>query len=741
MGVDNGIIEVAPKRQLWHLRQTRIRYIDENLPYKMVYFADYDFSELKVILSIYRSGAGEHKSYNDCIIMADTESSKKVSPEDEPTSNHVVAWSIAIRVYHRNLVCIWGIKPSDMAKTFRNIIDNLEGQNTCVYFHNLPWDWVYLRKFIFKEFGVPCKQLNVKPLYPIYIEFSCGLILRDSLILSQCSLEKWAENMDVEHKKAVGKWDYDKIRDQLTVHYTEDELLYIANDVLAGVECIDKLMTKLHKKIYSIPWTATGIVRDDLRKIGKQFKAHDHFKKCLLSWSLQQIFELVFHGGFCHGDRHFYNMVITSSMFGGLTIDGYDFASSYGAQLCMQKFPCESFHQTDDCRMRDILECSDTHCYVFLLTLYKVELVSKAIPMPALQQSKCIRCANPVVDNGRIIQADFVQIWLTNIDLQVIASMYTAVHDMCTQVYTARIDYLPRWQTDYTYNRFVDKTQLKPIEGQPFDKANYTIAKSKVATIYGLHVQKPCKEDIVEEYEYNEDMPLYHIDDESLDREQKYIAYGKNRNHILNYQIGVFVTAYAFRALFELGSCIDYQGKTLPDGIKGQWFYSDTDSCYGVGWDKEKVAAFNQRVKDKLTERGYGAVMHGGREYWLGIAEHNPKEDEYTEFKYVGAKRYCGRGAYDGELHLTVAGVPKKGVACLNNNINNFTDGFIFDGKVTGKKMHKHFIVPEIFIDERGNETGDSIDLSPCDYKLSSQYDPDWDPFMEEVNMQTYEEI
>ena len=42
----------------------------------------------------------------------------------------------------------------------------------------------------------------------------------------------------------------------------------------------------------------------------------------------------------------------------------------------------------------------------------------------------------------------------------------------------------------------------------------------------------------------------------------------------------------------------------------------------------------------------------------------------------------------------------------------------MFSGEQSGKKMHTYMIVDDIFIDENGNETGDSVDLSPCDYKL-----------------------
>ena len=52
----------------------------------------------------------------------------------------------------------------------------------------------------------------------LFIEFDNGVILRDSLILAQRKLEKWCIDLDVEHKKAVGLWDYNK-------HYTQKKKL------------------------------------------------------------------------------------------------------------------------------------------------------------------------------------------------------------------------------------------------------------------------------------------------------------------------------------------------------------------------------------------------------------------------------------------------------------------------------------------------------------------------------------
>lgn len=684
------------------LEEIRRKYFN-SIGYKMQFWKDYNYHNLSNILYSKRTGKGSHKLYNDCIMMLDTETSKKDA--SIIGQNHIVTWCLSIRAFHMNIVTLWGYKPSECIECIKKIHEALPGDLSYIYVHNLSYDWIFLRKFFLQEFEQPVKQLNTKSLYPIYIEFPCGVVLRDSLILAQRKLEKWAKDMDVEHQKAVGFWDYDKIRNQGD-YLSPEELKYIENDTLAGVECIDATMQLLNKRIYSIPWTATGIPREEVRKRGKMYQAHEKFLKMAPEWEIQLILERVFHGGYTHGNRHIYNQKITG------IISCYDFASSYPFVMLSERYASEKFTPMENRSINAILEDAENNAYFFKLILIGVELKDYYYPMPALQFSKCVKCINPVLDNGRILTADYVEIWLTEIDLQVIAKQYKYQKHLCTNVYAAHKDYLPRWFTDYIFELFKDKTKLKG--GDP---VLYALRKATLNSVYGMTVQKPVKDTIAENYDTGE----YEV--QEVNPEAEYAKYIKRFTSVLNYQTGVWVTTYAFRNLFDLGSCCE------------TWLYSDTDSCYGQGWNKKKLDAYNNRCKEKLLKNGYGAVEHNGREYWLGVAEH---DGDYTEFKVIGAKRYCGRSAEDGKLHITVAGVPKNGAECLDDNIDNFRTGFIFPGTRTGKKTHTHFYVDDIYIDENGNETGDSIDLSPCDYLLGGVVDYN-KIFTEEVEIQIYE--
>lgn len=668
----------------------------EKVDYKMVRFDKVDYSIFKLVVYRIQRGYKKGQSYNDCWLAIDTETSKKENrPADgTPWENHICAWTISLRAFHKNLITIYGSRPSDMINTIANIHNALKGEITYFYCHNLPYDYQFLRKFLFRKFGFPISQLNIKPHYMINVQFGNGIILKDSLTLAQVKLETWADDLDVEHKKAVGAWDYAKIRNQDNGdQFSEDELLYIENDTLALAECLDKLGTKLQKDPYTMAYTATGIIRNEIRAIGKDNRAKDLYNRCKLSFDQYIKMTHIFHGGFTHSNRDIVNFVMPYA-------ECYDFTSSYPYCMLSEKFPMTGFTPISNCHIDNILNNSDKYAFMFKLVMINVRLRDPNHPMPALQSSKCVSLTNPVIDNGRVLCADYAEIYTNEIDGAVLKDLYCWDHHICCEVEVAGKGYLPRWFTDYIFELFKNKTELKAAWVGGID---YTLAKTKINSCYGMTVQKFVRDIIEELYEENE----FKLKD--IDPEKEYNKYSNSYNTILLYQWGCWVTSYAFRNLFELGKC-----------ISGTWLYSDTDSCYASEWDYAKLYEYNDKCKMKLRANGYGPVTIDGREYWLGVAVSEGKKDQYTEFVTLGAKRYCGRSAKDGELHITVSGVPKAGAKSLNNDIKNFHEGFIFDGKTSGKLLHNYFYVDDIYIDEFGNECGDSIDLGYCDYTLDS---------------------
>ena len=711
--------------KLYKIAAIRSSYIKKHHRYRMMIWDKFDYSILTRNIMYYKKkGKFQKGTWNDVIIAADTETSKSHEISKDPLPNHVCAWTISIRAYNTNIVTLYGNKPSDMITCIEMIHNALPGDETYFFWHNMPYDWTFTRLFFMEKFGAPKKQLNTKPHYPIMLGFDNRIILKDSLILSQCKLEKWAKDLNVHHQKAVGSWDYDLIRDQ-DHKFTRAELKYIENDTLALVECLDAFCTSLHKNINTIVYTATGIVREEVRERAKNHNGHRDFERQALSFEQFVKFSKLYHGGYSHGNRYYISDFLADAI-----TRCRDFCSSYPFCLCAFRYPCSKFVPLDKTVDPEyILRNNDRYAFIFKISFVNIKLKDRYFPMPALQASKCEQSINMRIDNGRILHAGYVNLYICDVDLEVLADQYEWESCQCTEVEYAKKDYLPRWFTDYVYELFAEKCERKPTKDS--DPVAYALAKMRVNSVYGLTVQKPVRENFIEvteagEYKINKegDTAFYqsgeYRQDFDQDMNKEYEKYLKNPNSVLSYTIGTYCTAYAFRNLFELGKCVNcYYNDEGKLAYPPHWYYSDTDSCYSDDWNEDKIAEYNEHCKELLRENGYGAVKVCNKEYWLGVAE---PDSEYEEFCVLGSKRYAGRGADDHELHITVAGVPKKtGAKCLKDDLTNFCRGFIFDGETTGKLTHFYIFSDKgIYIDEFGNEIGDSIDLQPCDYELDA---------------------
>ncbi len=671
-------------------------------PYQMIFWADFDFSHLRDLIMVKHRGGRKNITFNDIIIMADTETSKKPLKKQD---NHIVAWSISFRAYHENIATLWGQDPWDFCSMLQKLRDALDGDDIYVYFHNLGYDWQFLKKFLLAKFGTPKNQLNLRPYAPLFVKFENGIMLKDSLVLAARSLDRWGKDLKIEHQKALGKWDYNKYRNQSDV-LTDDELLYIENDVRGGVECIDATCQLLKKNISSIPYTSTGIVRDITRKNGKKHKAHEMYEKLSPTWRIQQIMEIVFHGGYTHSNRYCTVGGVNRGIYPAVC---YDFSSSYPYCMLAFKYPMEEFFAIER-TYNDFSFVHKNEDYAFLChcTFTNIRLKDPRFPMPMLSMYKAIGTYDPINDNGRAVSIKLCEYYLNEIDIKLIEEYYEWDALLVDGVYIAFKDYLPRWFTDQIYDGYKKKSELKGV-----DDVLYSLEKSKFNAYFGMCVQKPVAVQIDEDYSTGEYKT--NID---FDYAAEYEKHVKNRNSFLPYQWGAWVTSYAQANLFELGKCVNYE----KGGI---WLYSDTDSVYGTEFNEERIKKYNDGCIKRLKDRGYDPVVVNGKTFNLGIAEY---DGEYMQFKTLHSKCYCDRPliaggdgfVMGGDLMITVAGVPKKtGAKCLKNNIEAFKPGFVFDGITTGKLGHTHIHVDDIYTDHNGNVTGDSIDLKPCDYILS----------------------
>lgn len=673
-------------------------------------FKDYDYMRLFDGDFIRKSNAGHYQSFYEKIITIDTET--YVSETED--IGWITDWTITIE----NDCCLYGNHVSDLLDTIDRICDTLHGDKEHTvrfYIHNLSYDYMFIRNHLIEKFGEPDRKLAVKTHRYVFLQWqSFGLEIRDSAILTQRTLERLCKDMGTL-EKATGTWDYKKKRTPDSGRSAK-EIAYVCTDTICLCKALRLYITQRNCTVANVPLTNTGFIRNQARsRSRKDKKWHKKFISMQLSLEQYNLLTECYHGGYTHANRYYVNRLITES------VECYDFTSSYPARIVYEMFPMTNFVETS-LKLQDILDLKDDYAFAGYIRLKNVRL-KKDCPMPSMAFHKAKVCIFPDaetqskksamernLDNGKILNADLVIYPFTDPDLQAILDSYDFEWADVASVMRAKKDYLPEWLINYVIELFMHKTTLKHS-----DPVLYMLSKGELNGIYGMMVQKMIQDIFEENFETGEWTNTL-TEEHYTELLEKFY---KSKNSFLPYQWGVWVTAYAQAELFKLGKCCS------------EWIYSDTDSVKGFGWNKSKLSEYNDKIRKKSEERNLGTVVFNGEYYTIGIAEF---DGVYTEFKTMGSKRYCYRE--NGMLKQTVAGVPKDGVFCLDNDINNFQRGMVYRNAETFRrnfkkenpdaeihwKLRTEYLynqgINKIVVDETEIEYGCAIRLTDTEYEL-----------------------
>lgn len=576
-------------------------------------------------------GTKKRVYYRKTVCAFDIETS--IIVHDDELHSIMYLWQFAITdtAHKRNIVYMgrtWETFNIIVSAINDSCIDN---DYVVVYVHNLSYEMQFLSGvYDFTNENVFCVKPH-KILKSVYghIEFRC------SMLHSNMSLEKWTQNLKVDHAKLSGeKFDYSITRYPWTP-LTDYEISYGCNDVLGIIESIDTELTRDNDTLYSIPLTSTGYVRRNVKEAMKAI-AHQLVQVQLeLKMDVYILLKECFRGGDTHANRYFTNRILHN-------VHGYDRSSSYPDTILNNPFPMTQFRRNSFIKtMDDIIEDLEVReraciCRIAIYNYYQEDYYNG---FPYLSYSKCRHVINPVLDNGRILSADYLETSVTDIDLRII------IKEMGADGFIVPIDYysakyyqLPEQLKEEVRKYYKGKTELKGIESE---KYYYDKSKNLLNAIYGLMVQDACKQSILfDDCEYNDDnIPL----EELLKR--------YNKKSFLAYQWGCYITAYARLAL----------RKAL--WLVGRWaVYCDTDSVKFLG--SADFTKLNEEYKQaSISNRAY-ATDKKGITHYMGVYEY---EGTYDRFATLGAKKYAYE--IDGELHITIAGVNKaKGAVELAEN-------------------------------------------------------------------------
>lgn len=536
-------------------------------------------------------------------------------------------------------------------RDFLNVMNDLDKNvQYIIWVHNLSYEFQFLSN-IFTWLSVFARSPH-KPMRAIPKEFP-NVEFRCSYYLTRLSLEAWGNQIGLQ--KAVGNLDYEKLRTPYT-ELTEKELFYCEQDCLV-VEAGIKEYVKKYGKQRLIPLTQTGTVRLEVKN--RTTKNPEYVKKLkkLVPKNAEEYKRLqdIFAGGYTHANRLYAGMVVDD------IIEHYDFASSYPTVMIAEKYPMSAWAYVG----KKIPPTDRFENYAYIMHIKFGQLNSISFNT-YIQASKVVG-KGMIFDNGRIIKAEELSMFMTEQDFITISNNYEWDSIECLACYQSKKDYLPKELTEYILELYANKTELKDIAEK---EDLYLQSKQYINSMFGMCVTAIVQADVEL---VNDNWIVKQLTKEVVEhRLEKLRSFNpREKRYFLSYSWGCWVTAYARRNLWK---CIE---KNDIDVI-----YCDTDSIFVRG--RKDFTWYNEEVTEKLRKAceimklDYNKTKPKtvkGKEKPLGIFT---KEDDCIEFITLGAKRYVERRE-NGKLYLTVSGINKQAVELLEDNIENFKDGFNFD--------------------------------------------------------------
>ena len=512
-----------------------------------------------------------------------------------------------------------------------------------IWVHNLAYEFQFLSG-IYQFKNEECFFRDIRK--PIYCRMFDCLEFRCSYIQTNMSLSHLTKQLKVEEKLSGQKYDYNKIRYPWT-SLSDYEIEYCTRDVKSLVECMRVKMVNDGDNLQTIPLTSTGYVRRDCREALKPL--YLDIKEMLPGVDQYKLLRKAFRGGNTHANRKYSGKILSN-------VYSYDMSSCYPAQQLTKPFPMTPFKWIDDrLTFERIKRFLGLGYAVVGLYQFKGLRLKHRVPIPYLSLART-EAYGFRLDNGRILEANYVEVALTEVDLKIVLKQYTFDEVAVMTAMVAQKHYLPQEYRDVIIRYYENKTKLKGVT-DPEQLYLYQKSKEKLNGIYGMSAQDPIHAEIL----YNKGE--YARSDYNTGDAERVLKKAK-----FPYQWGVYTTAYARAALQE---AIDIAGD--------QMVYCDTDSVKTLG--VIDLGYLNQKRQRLAEDNKAFADDPKGKRHYMGVFE---LDGVYDRFVTCGAKRYAYES--DGHMSITVSGVSKAvneetGIPFAVEELGkleNFKEGFIW---------------------------------------------------------------
>lgn len=235
-------------------------------------------------------------------------------------------------------------------------------------------------------------------------------------------------------------------------------------------------------------------------------------------------------------------------------VTSYDFTSAYSYILVTHRFPSSKFREI---KIKNVNQLSRYCAYILVVKFYNIK--SKYFTS-YISMSQCHYIKKGRYDNGRIIEAEELEICVTDVDFRLILDMYNCEYEIIESYY-ANTDYLPLKFINFVLEKYVNKTKYKGLKGY---EVEYAKEKNKFNSLYGMSVTNVIRDEIIYK---NEDGQFYNRE---LTNEEIEIMLEKEESKgFLSFSYGVWVTAYARNNLLRnVIKCDDYVVYCDTDSMK-----------------------------------------------------------------------------------------------------------------------------------------------------------------------------
>lgn len=536
-----------------------------------------------------------------------------------------------------------------------------------IYVHLLAYEFQWLcNRFKWHKVFALDNRIPLTALTESGLEFRC------SYRLSGYKLEKTAEHL-TKYKvtKMVGDLDYDLIRlpaDPVRgfkgTPLTDKETGYCINDVrVVSAYIREKIETE--GSVTKIPLTKTGYVRQYCRQHIYQdhdSKEYKYYRDLMLKLTVEpeeyDMLRDAFQGGFTHANAYHVGKTLHN-------VWSADYCSKYPSIMVARLFPMGKGELIKIKDREDFLNNIRDYCCVFEVRITGLD--STILYENYLSFSKCRNVTKPVLNNGRIVSASYLETTITNLDYEILTQCYKWDKIEVGKFYRYKKGYLPTEFVKCVLEFYRIKTELKDVEDQ---EAEYMQGKENLNSCYGMSVTSIVRP-IITFVSDLEDTESAGWNERDANKTEVIEKYNKSVNRFLFYPWGVFVTAYSRYDLWIKGIL----------KVKDDYVYSDTDSVKFLNPEKHQdfIEEFNKEIcqdlllamrHHKLDPELITPKTIEGKPKPLGIFEIDGK---YKRFKTLGAKRYLIEDQKDGKIKMTVAGLPKdKGAEYMAKYKNPF---------------------------------------------------------------------